>query len=160
MKSKDRFENQGGGATFLSKKGAVLVVDASKVTRLRPQTPPTVLVVEDDVVTRFTIADELRSCGLKVLEASNVDDAVTILETLPVHLVFTDVYIPGRRNGLDLARAAKALRPAPHIILTSGKVRPDDVPALHELGPFVPKPYILARVADLVCRTLDPTSGL
>ena len=82
-------------------------MDPGKVTRLRPQTPPTVLVVEDDVVTRFMVADELRSCGFKVLEASTADDAVTILETFPVHLVFTDVYIPGRRSGLDVARVAQ-----------------------------------------------------
>jgi CheY-like chemotaxis protein len=132
-------------------------VNSSKVTRLRPQTPPTLLVVEDDVVTRFTIADSLRACGFKVLEASNADDAVTILETLPVHLVFTDVCIPGRRSGIDVAQIARALRPALHVILTSGRVRAEDIPELPELGPFVPKPYILSRVVDLVCRTLDPT---
>ena len=135
-------------------------MDPGKVTRLRPQTPPTVLVVEDDVVIRFMVADELRSCGFKVLEASTADDAVTILETFPVHLVFTDVYIPGRRSGLDVARVARDLRPTPHVILTSGRVRAEDIPNLHELGPFVPKPYILARIVDLVCRTLDPTASL
>jgi CheY-like chemotaxis protein len=135
----------------------LLTVDASKVTRLRPQTPPTVLVVEDDVVTRSMVADELRATGLRVAEASTADDAITILETLPVHLVFTDIYIPGRRSGLDVAQFARALRPPPHIILTSGRARADDIPGIEGLGAFVPKPYILARVVDLVWRTLDPT---
>ena len=135
-------------------------MNTSKITRLRPQNPPTVLVVEDDVVIRSMVADELRTCGFKVLEASTVEDAVTILETVPVHLVFTDVYIPGPRSGLDVAQVARALRPAPHVILTSGRIRPEDIPNLQDLGPFIPKPYILARVVDLVCRTLDPTADL
>jgi DNA-binding response OmpR family regulator len=135
----------------------LLAVDASKVTRLHPQTPPTVLVVEDDVVTRFMVADELRATGFKVMEASTADDAITILESLPVHLVFADIYIPGQRSGLDVAKLARARRPPPHVILTSGRARADDIPGLEELGAFIPKPYILARVVDLVCRTLDPT---
>jgi hypothetical protein len=51
------------------------------------------------------------------------------------------------------------LRPQtpPHIILTSGRARADDIPGIEGLGAFVPKPYILARVVDLVCRMLDPT---
>jgi DNA-binding response OmpR family regulator len=117
-------------------------------------------LVEDDVVTRFMVADELRAVGFKVMEASTAEDAITILETLPVHLVFTDIYIPGRRSGLDVAQVARALRPPPHVVLTSGRVRADDIPGLEELGVFVPKPYILARVVDLVCRTLDPTGDL
>jgi CheY-like chemotaxis protein len=133
-------------------------VNTSKVTRLRPQSPPTLLVIEDDVVTRSMVADELRTSGFKVLEASNAEDAIAILETVPVHLIFADIYVPGRLSGLDVAQAARSLRPAPHIILTSGRVRPEDIPGLKELGSFIPKPYILSRVVDLVCRTLDPTS--
>ena len=135
-------------------------MNSSNVTRLRPQIAPSLLVVEDEVLTRFTIADELRACGFKVLEASNADDAVTILETLPVHLVFADVCIPGRRSGIDVAQVARALRPPPHVILTSGRVRAEDIPELPHLGSFVPKPYSLSQVVDLVRRTLDPTSEL
>jgi CheY-like chemotaxis protein len=42
---------------------------------------PTVLLVEDEVLIRLMIADELRSQGLQVLEASNADEALTILES-------------------------------------------------------------------------------
>jgi CheY-like chemotaxis protein len=144
--------------TFLAERGALIAVNTSKVTRLRPQSLPTLLVIEDDVVTRSMVAEELRTSGFKVLEASNAEDAIAILETVPVHLIFADIYVPGRRSGLDVALAARSLRPAPHIILTSGRVRPEDIPGLQELGSFIPKPYILSRVVDLVCRTLDPTS--
>jgi CheY-like chemotaxis protein len=132
-------------------------LNAANVTRLHPENPPTLLVVEDDVVTRFMIADELRLSGFKVLEASTAEDAITVLETVPVHLVFTDIHIPGQRSGRDVAEFARQVRPPPHIVLTSGKVRPEDMPGLQELGPFVQKPYLLSRVVELVHRMLDPT---
>jgi CheY-like chemotaxis protein len=134
-------------------------LSAANVKRLYPRVPATILVVEDDVLTRFVIADELRTSGFKVLEASTGADAISILETLPVHLVFTDIYIPGRLGGLDVAESARLLRPAPHIILTSGRFRPDEIPNVREFGPFIAKPYLLSRVVDLVRRTLDPTNG-
>jgi len=73
---------------------------------------PTVLVVEDEVLVRLMIADELREQGLHVLEASNADDALTILQSsLPVDLLFTDVRMPGRMDGVALARFAHSRFP-------------------------------------------------
>jgi CheY-like chemotaxis protein len=59
-------------------------------TGLKPERP-TVLDVEDEVLLRRMIAEELRHQGIHVLEASNADEALTILgSSLPVHLLFTD----------------------------------------------------------------------
>ena len=135
-------------------------MSAANLKRFQPRVPAVVLVVEDDVLTRFTVADELRTSGFKVLEASTGADAISILETVPVDLVFTDIYIPGRLGGLDVAEAARGLRPAPHIILTSGRLRPDDIPNVRELGPFIAKPYLLSRVVDVVRRMLDSGDGV
>ena len=63
-----------------------------------------------------------------MLEASSVADAVAILGTVPVHLVFVDLHVPGPRDGLRVARFAQDLHLPPRIILTSGKVRPEDLP--------------------------------
>jgi CheY-like chemotaxis protein len=108
------------------------------------------LVAEDDVLTRYAIADALRSQDYRVLEASSGDDALTVLQSVPVHLLFVDVHMPGRSNGLDVARFAKSLAPAPKIILTSGQVAAADIQDLPVLGTFVPKPYLISRVIDLV----------
>ena len=135
-------------------------MNAANVTRLHPNAAPTLLLVEDDVVARVTLADELRTCGYKVLEASTADDAITILESVPVHLVFTDIVLPGSRSGLDVAHAARALQPSAHVLLTSGHLNAADFRSALELGPFVQKPYSVSRVVALVDRALDPTSGL
>ena len=132
-------------------------MNSANVTRLRPKLPPALLLVEDDVVTRVTLADELRSCGFKVLEASNADGAITILETVAVHLVLADIALPGGRSGLDVAEAARLLRPAPHIVLTSGQTEAEHLRRAQELGTFVQKPYSPARVVEVVRRVLDPT---
>jgi CheY-like chemotaxis protein len=132
----------------------------ANVKRLQLRVPETVLVVEDDVLTRFMVAEELRTSGFKVLEASTGADAISILETLPVDLVFTDIYIPGSLGGLDVAEAARRLRPAPQVILTSGRLRPDDIPNVREFGTFIAKPYLLSRVVDLVRRMLDSRDGV
>lgn len=120
------------------------------ITRLSRTPPLNLLVAEDDVLTRYAIADALRSQDYRVLEASSGDDALTVLQSVPVHLLFVDVHMPGRSNGLDVARFAKSLAPAPKIILTSGQVAAADIQDLPVLGTFVPKPYLISRVIDLV----------
>jgi CheY-like chemotaxis protein len=135
-------------------------VNAANVTLLRLPVPATLLVVEDDVITRFSIADELRNAGYRVLEASSAEDAIAILEHVPIHLLFADIHMPKGMSGLDVARVAKGRCPAPKVILTSGKVSPKEIADLDELGPFVDKPYLPSRVLDLVRRSLDPTQDL
>jgi two-component system, response regulator PdtaR len=157
-KSKARSGNLCCGISDPALQGALRALSAANVKRSDPRRPATILVVEDDVLTRFVVADELRAAGFKVLEASTGADAISILETIPVHLVFTDIFIPGRVGGLNVAEAARRLRPAPHVVLTSGRFRPDDIPNGHEFGPFIAKPYLLSRVVDLVRRTLHPTN--
>lgn len=117
---------------------------------------PTILVVEDDVVTRFTICDALRQHGYKVLEASSAREAVGVLKTLPVQLIFADVRLPGTGDGISVADYARAAQPDAKIILTSGKVHRSAMGDLQSLGPFVPKPYIIASVIQLIDRSLNP----
>ena len=72
---------------------------ASILRQYRTSSTDLVLVIEDDAATRDATRRLLEKLGLRVAEASTADDAITILETLPVHLVFKDIYIPGRRSG-------------------------------------------------------------
>jgi CheY-like chemotaxis protein len=67
----------------------------------------TVLLVEDEVLIRLMLAEELRSHGVQVLEASNAEEALTVLESsLPVHVLFTDIRMPGAMDGVALAKFA------------------------------------------------------
>jgi CheY-like chemotaxis protein len=122
----------------------------------RSREQPTILVVEDDVVIRFTICDALRQHGYKVLEASSASEAIAILKTLPVQLIFADVRLPGAGDGISVADYGRAAQPDTKIILTSGKVHRSAMGDLQSLGPFVLKPYIIANVIQLIDRCLAP----
>jgi len=105
--------------------------------------PAEVLLVEDEVLIRTMLAEELRASGLRVVEAANADEAWDYLAAggRPA-LMFSDVAMPGSMDGLELTRRVKAAYPDMKIIITSGNPGPRNV---FELGVFLPKPYQLNR---------------
>ncbi|MEA2816833.1 MAG: hypothetical protein QOI93_4534, partial [Rhodospirillaceae bacterium] len=65
-----------------------------------PAPPPTILVVEDEILVRTVIAAYLRDCGFDVVEAGNADEAVRVLEAgIRIDIVFSDVNMPGSLDG-------------------------------------------------------------
>lgn len=134
-------------------------MSAATITPFPRQAPPTILVVEDEVLMRSLISDELRMRGFKVIEASSADDAIAVLDTVRIDLLFVDIHLPGPRSGLELARLVRDCRLPTRILLTSGKDRFFDMPDLGDLGPFIRKPYLVSRVIELVTRSLNwPTA--
>lgn len=105
---------------------------------------PTILVVEDEVLIRLLICDELRDAGLRVVEAANADEAFAYLRAEGgVDLLFTDIHMPGSMDGIELARRARANFPTLPVILTSGHLMPHEVTS----GlPLITKPYSIAKV--------------
>ena len=108
----------------------------------------TVLVVEDEVLLRMDIVEELESRGFEVLEAGNAQEAIAVLnEQSDIRLVFTDIDMPGSMNGLMLAAAVRDRWPPVQIIVTSGHrdVSTSDLP---EGSRFFDKPYSPDAVAS------------
>ncbi|MGA1834344.1 response regulator [Rhizobium wenxiniae] len=102
----------------------------------------TVLIVEDEPIIRMTVADDFLSAGFEVLEASNADEALAILETQrPITAIFSDIDMPGSIDGLELARLVRDRWPPVHIILTSGHKKPQ-AEHLPDRVRFLPKPYL------------------
>src|SRR3546814_4095612 len=80
----------------------ILPVPASRRTRDRV----TILVAEDEIITRSTLAQFLRAAGHAVIEANSADEAAAVLHsTQRVDLVITDLEMPGRLDGVDLIRS-------------------------------------------------------
>jgi two-component system NtrC family sensor kinase len=101
----------------------------------------TVLVVEDEATVLNATADALREAGWRVLTARNGMDALAVLRgDAAVDLLFSDVVMPGGMNGVALTRAARALRPALPVLLTSGYA--EGALEADGLGvTILPKPY-------------------
>jgi two-component system, response regulator PdtaR len=85
--------------------------------------------------------DVIRGAGFHVVEASNADEAILILESrLDITVVFTDIQMPGSMDGLKLAAAIRGRWPPIKIVATSGllELSEDDSPPGSR---FLPKPY-------------------
>ncbi len=120
--------------------------------------PKQVLVVEDEPLVRMVAADALTDCGIMAWEAGDADEALHMLDRHPcIGLVFTDVDMPGSLNGLDLAHRVSSSRPDIELIVTSGAVTISDE-QLPDHGIFLPKPYLTARLINLVAKKLDGNS--
>jgi CheY-like chemotaxis protein len=103
----------------------------------------TILVVEDEVLTRVASSDYLRSCGYRVLEASSGAEAQTLFTSgEPIRLLFTDIELPGEIDGVSLASWVETKHPHVRIIMAS---EDPDIPERAEerdVGrPLLAKPY-------------------
>jgi CheY-like chemotaxis protein len=121
-----------------------------------PEPRLTVLVVEDETLVRTFVSDFLDEAGFKVFEATDTEEALTILQARPdIQAVITDVEMPGPMNGFDLARTVHERWPGVTVIATSGRACPpmDDWP---ESIPFITKPYLPATIVGLVRQLAHP----
>ena len=130
------------------------IADVAGITPIRDQQyrgNESVLVVEDDHGVRDFAVSVLRELGYHVIEAASGDAALELLESnVEITLLFTDVVMPGRLGGADLAKAALELRPDLQILFTSGyttRLVERDWPS--GTIDFLRKPY---RSVDLAAR--------
>jgi CheY-like chemotaxis protein len=87
-----------------------------------PNTMPTILLVEDDSSARELTSLVLEDAGYRVLEASGADEALSLLrDHREIDLVFSDIQMPGRMNGIGLARHVLQHKLDLPVLLTSGK---------------------------------------
>ncbi|MDZ4310688.1 MAG: response regulator [Cypionkella sp.] len=119
--------------------------------------PAHIVIVEDEPVTRSTLASYLGSFGYRVSECDTAEKAEKILAQNTADLLIADINLQGK-DGLEITRELRA-RSEIGIILLSG--RTDDVDRIVglELGAddYVCKPFnrreLLARVKNLLRRT-------
>jgi len=126
-------------------------------SRSPPQPMETILVVENEVLVRTVIAQYLRDCGYRVIEAVSADEAIVVLKQpeLVVDVIFTDIDMPGAMDGFGLARWVRSNCPGPEIILTGTVPRAVDAATqLCEENGTVPKPYEPQTVHDRIKRLL------
>ena len=112
-------------------------------TELMPSNPPpTVLVVEDEVLIRLHAVDSLTDAGFNVIEAADAAQAIEVLKTCDaVDLVFTDITLPGDLDGFGLVKWIRTQNPSLPIILTSGGHNAALAAERCKGEPFFEKPY-------------------
>ncbi len=102
---------------------------------------PVILIVEDEALVRISAVSMLEDAGFRMVEAVNSEHALELLAVdSDVQLLFTDVNMPGRIDGLALARQVRDRWPHIGIMVASAK----KVPLAVELpagSRFEQKPY-------------------
>jgi CheY-like chemotaxis protein len=117
----------------------------------------TVLVVEDEELVREMIVTELQDCGFVVLEAETAEKGLEMLEEKPVGVLFTDIRLPGRTDGWELAEKARSLYPNLPVIYATGfsAEQPRFVPK----SLFLRKPYLPSAVVAAIEKLLGSASS-
>ena len=115
---------------------------------------PLILVVEDEALIRSCAADILEQHGDEVVEAATAADALEMLEARPeVRVLFTDINMPGKLDGMDLARLVHEHWPNIRLVITSGGREPTKA-EIPDDGRFIAKPYRPKQVTDEIDRQL------
>lgn len=109
----------------------------------------TVLIVDDEPLIRMHIRQVLEDAGHEVKEASNADDALSLIADDGITVLLTDIDMPGSMDGLALARGVAARWPSIGLVVTSGRrlPRPDEMP---QETRFLSKPFSEGRLIDVV----------
>lgn len=124
---------------------------------------PTLLIVDDDLVTQARLNAYFSQEGYRTLLAGDGDALWQRLSCNAVDVVLLDVNLPGQ-DGLSLARDLRARDDAIGIILVTSRTDDIDKVVGLEVGAddYVTKPFnpreLLARVKSLLRRTRDPRS--
>ena len=94
------------------------------VAPARAEAPPggheRILVVEDEDAVRAIVGEQLRGLGYDVQLAGDADQALALLRGRRFDLVLTDVVMPGRLNGKDLADEVERSWPGTRVVFMSG----------------------------------------
>ncbi len=130
---------------------------AGPATAPRARGEEIVLVVEDEERVRHLSVDALRDLGYVVVQASDANQALSVLELQPrVDLLFTDIVMPDM-NGRRLADEAISRRPDIKVLYTTGYTRNAVVHngVLDANVAFLPKPFTFDQLALKVRQVLD-----
>jgi CheY-like chemotaxis protein len=121
----------------------------------KPEAPgSTILVVEDEILVRLMIAEELRGQDYNVLEAASADEACSVLQSgVKIDLVLTDIRMPGSIDGAGLVHLIRVERPALKVVLASGH-RPETALVDRADGFFL-KPYDVAKLLQHIKALVD-----
>ena len=117
---------------------------------------PCVVVVEDDPLLRSDAVAMLDAAGLAVADFETADEALTFIEGCAggVSAVLTDVRVPGRLDGFDLAVRVSISWPKTLVLVTSGHDRPDSL--LIPSVAFLPKPWLALDVLTALQNAAEP----
>ncbi len=128
-----------------------------------PDSPPTILLVDDEDAVRKVLAFPLERDGYTVVQAADGEEALREFDAAQIDLVVLDIMLP-RLDGLEVCKRLRATSTVPIIMLTARDDELDKVIGL-ELGAddYITKPFSIrefrSRVRALLRRANAPRPG-
>jgi DNA-binding response OmpR family regulator len=119
-----------------------------------------ILIIDDDVAFRESLAKHFQHAGYAVSHAANGDTGLSMFEREPADVVVVDIFMPGK-GGLQTIDVLRRRAPAVKIVAVSGAT---SVGALDVKGHavalgadrFLEKPFEAATMLSIIAALLDP----
>lgn len=156
------FAHQAGGTVKVESelgKGTTISVllprDRSKKMSLEPvigetKGSGTVLLVEDNPDVASVSMSLLEQLGYVVRKVPDAELALREIERSEVDLVFSDIIMPGKMDGLALARRLREIRPGLPVLLATGYS--DAAANVRGDFPILRKPYEIHQLSQAIAR--------
>jgi two-component system response regulator PilR (NtrC family) len=110
-----------------------------------------VLIVDDEPLIRWALAETLEQSGHSVAEAGDADGAIRSVAGARFDVVLLDYRLPNS-NDLNLLAAIRKLTPTTAVIMMTAFSTPEVLAGARSLGAYqvIPKPFEVHEVAALV----------
>jgi two-component system, response regulator PdtaR len=114
----------------------------------------TILVVEDEILARMLLTDELRRHGFDVAEAKSTDEALSIVHAgIAVHVALINLETSGSRNAVRLAATLRAEYPSMKVLIASGQTSRTEFG--ETVDGYLRKPYDVPQLVAAIQSLLD-----
>ena len=113
-----------------------------------------ILIVEDDAIIAFDLAETVRGMGHIVCgNATTMDEALALAAEHTPTLALMDIRLAEGDNGIEVARELRRQRFLPVIFVTAF---PDELAkrGLEHLGPVIPKPFTRDQIEQAITRAV------
>ncbi len=120
-------------------------------------TPILVYIVEDEEAIRQLLEDALTEGGFEVALAATGDEAIAMLDAKGAEFsaLITDINLPGKFSGWDVARHAREIKDTLPVIYMSGGSAHDWASKGVPQSQLMPKPFAVAQIVLAVTQLIN-----
>ncbi len=120
---------------------------------------PSILLVDDDAHLRYLFTIGLQKRGFNVITAGSAEDALHVAKSpaILLDMIVMDLVLPDSW-GTEVAMELKEAQPAAEVVFISGYAKDDPILGSFASAAgvhFLPKPFTVNELSDLVHRVLD-----
>jgi DNA-binding NtrC family response regulator len=122
-----------------------------------------ILIVDDDVALRDSLAETVRDLGFEPRLATSGREALGVLASEEVQGVLLDLRMPGGMDGIEVLRRIRAHESGPPVVVLTAYASAENTIEAMRIGAFdhLTKPIGRRELRDLLARMLNrPEAGL